>query len=42
MLCVVSDAEAGGMEITIKLSTSFPVPVPAMDPVLNLPADLNL
>ena len=41
VLCAVSDDEDGPLALTVKLSTSVPVPVPAVDPVLNLPATLD-
>lgn len=41
VLCAVSDDEDGPLALKVKLSTSMPVPVPAVDPVLNLPATLD-
>ena len=41
VLCAVADDKDGPLALTVILSTAVRVPVPAMNPVLNLPATLD-
>jgi hypothetical protein len=41
VLCVVSGVGVGALDLSVRLTTSHPVPVPAVDPALSLPATLD-